>query len=47
MEAMGASDVYYYENTEGGHGGAADNAQRAKLSALAWRFLWNELSGAE
>ena len=47
MEAMGAGDVYYYENTEGGHGGAADNAQRAKLSALAWRFLWNELSGAE
>jgi len=46
MEAMGC-DVHYYENTEGGHGGAADNAQRARLGALAWRFLWNELSGAE
>ncbi|MGM8851179.1 prolyl oligopeptidase family serine peptidase [Salinicola halophyticus] len=46
MEAMNAGDVYYYENTEGGHGGAADNAQRAKLSALAWRFLWDRLSAA-
>lgn len=46
MEAMNAGEVYYYENTEGGHGGAADNAQRAKLSALAWRFLWDRLSAA-
>ncbi|WP_083941600.1 prolyl oligopeptidase family serine peptidase [Salinicola socius] len=44
MAAMGANDVHYFENTEGGHGGAADNAQRAKLSALAWRFLWDRLS---
>ncbi|MEC8917414.1 MAG: prolyl oligopeptidase family serine peptidase [Pseudomonadota bacterium] len=47
MEAMEAGDVYYFENTEGGHGGAADNAQRAKLGALAWRFLWNELGDGE
>ncbi|MDH4571562.1 prolyl oligopeptidase family serine peptidase [Salinicola acroporae] len=46
MEAMNAGDVHYYENTEGGHGGAADNAQRAKLSALAWRFLWDRLGKA-
>ncbi|NRB55496.1 MAG: S9 family peptidase [Salinicola sp.] len=46
MAAMGAGDVYYFENTEGGHGGAADNAQRAKLSALAWRFLWDRLGAA-
>jgi len=45
MEAMKVGDVYYYENTEGGHGGAADNAQRARLSALAWRFLWDKLGG--
>ncbi|WP_110669533.1 prolyl oligopeptidase family serine peptidase [Salinicola halophilus] len=44
MEAMGG-DVHYYENTEGGHGGAADNAQRARLGALAWRFLWDRLGG--
>ncbi|WP_353980593.1 prolyl oligopeptidase family serine peptidase [Salinicola endophyticus] len=45
MEAMNAGDVHYYENTEGGHGGAADNAQRARLGALAWRFLWQRLGG--
>ena len=26
-------DVLYYENIEGGHGGAADNSQRAELQA--------------
>lgn len=36
-------DVYYYENTEGGHGGAADNAQRARLYALEFSFLWKVL----
>ena len=28
-----------YENIEGGHGGAADNKQRAFMSTLAWTFL--------
>ncbi len=46
METQG-HDVLYYENIEGGHGGAADNAQRAFLSALAYRFLWRELGGAK
>ncbi|WP_035719797.1 prolyl oligopeptidase family serine peptidase [Gordonia shandongensis] len=32
--------VHYYENIEGGHGGAADNAQAAFKSALAYEFLW-------
>jgi prolyl oligopeptidase len=36
-------DVRYWENTEGGHGGAANNAQRAKMTALSWTFLWTEL----
>ncbi len=31
--------VLYYENTEGGHGSAADNSQRAFMSALAYKFL--------
>jgi len=31
--------VLYYENTEGGHGGAADNSQRAFMSALVYKFL--------
>ncbi|KAL3928427.1 MAG: hypothetical protein SGPRY_002391 [Prymnesium sp.] len=31
--------AYYYENIEGGHGGAADNKQRAFMSVLAYSFL--------
>lgn len=37
-------DVTYYENLEGGHGGAADNAQRAFMSALQYQFLWKHLN---
>jgi prolyl oligopeptidase len=37
-------DVLYYENIEGGHGGAANNKQRAYMSALAYTFLWKELT---
>ena len=36
-------DVLYYENIEGGHGGAADNEQLAYMSALAYSFLIKEL----
>ncbi len=36
-------DVLYYENIEGGHGGAADNRQQARMSALAWTFLRRRL----
>jgi len=45
MELMSAAgkDVTYYENIEGGHGGAATNAQQAHLSALAYEFLWQRL----
>lgn len=39
-------EVDYYENIEGGHSGAADNAQRAFLSALAYEFLWQKLGPA-
>lgn len=35
--------VLYYENIEGGHGGAANNRQRAYMGALAYTFLWNQL----
>jgi prolyl oligopeptidase len=37
-------DVRYYENIEGGHGGAANNAQAARMAALAATFLWDQLS---
>ncbi|MCP2180587.1 prolyl oligopeptidase family serine peptidase [Prauserella alba] len=36
-------NVRYYENIEGGHGGAADNAQLAFKTALAYEFLWERL----
>jgi prolyl oligopeptidase len=36
-------DVLYYENIEGGHGGAANNQQAAYMSALAYTFLYQEL----
>jgi prolyl oligopeptidase len=37
-------DVLYYENIEGGHGGAANNKQAAFMSALAYTFLLKELA---
>jgi prolyl oligopeptidase len=36
-------ETLYFENIEGGHGGAADNAQRADLLALEFAFLWQQL----
>ena len=37
------ADLLYYENIEGGHGGAADNGQRAQMNALAFTFLIKQL----
>ncbi|HPY22980.1 MAG: prolyl oligopeptidase [Actinomycetota bacterium] len=37
--------VWYYENIEGGHAGAADNAQTAFKSALTFTFLHRILTG--
>jgi len=42
-----SKDVYYYENIEGGHGGAANNNQAAYMAALAYTFLWQQLKGRE
>lgn len=36
-------DTLYYENIEGGHGAAADNAQKADMMALEFAFLWQRL----
>ncbi len=36
--------VDYYENTEGGHAGAADNAQVAFVEALISTWLWEKLA---
>ena len=40
----GADNVLYWENIEGGHGGAADNKQRAYMWALSYDFLWQSLA---
>ncbi len=42
LEEQG-KQVLYYENIEGGHGGAADNRQRAFMEALGWTFLDRQL----
>jgi prolyl oligopeptidase len=42
LEKLGA-DLLYYENIEGGHGGAADNKQRAQMSAMGWTFFARQL----
>jgi prolyl oligopeptidase len=39
--------VRYYENIEGGHAGAADNAQIAFKAALSFSFLWRMLGVEE
>ncbi len=36
-------DFLYYENIEGGHGGAANNQQQAYMGALAYSFLLKQL----
>src|SRR5690606_17486627 len=40
-------DVRYYENTEGGHGAGATNAQSAHVWALTYRFLWDKLAAKD
>jgi prolyl oligopeptidase len=44
LEAAGHR-IWYYENIEGGHAGAADNEQAAFKAALSYSFLWRTLAG--
>ena len=39
LEAQG-HPVYYFENTEGGHGSGAVNKQTARVNALQYSYLW-------
>ena len=39
----GGHQVLYYENTEGGHAGASNNAQAAFESAVIYEFLLQTL----
>jgi prolyl oligopeptidase len=36
--------IYYYENIEGGHGGAADAKQSAFMTSLAYDFMFDTLT---
>ena len=47
MREMGYTNAWFYENTEGGHGGAADNKQSAYMHAMAYTFLWDHLKGTQ
>ena len=42
LESLGQA-VTYFENSEGGHGRASTNAQRAFMSALTYDFAWRTL----
>jgi len=42
MKAMGHY-VLYFENTVGGHAGASDNEQVARVQALIYSYLWEQL----
>lgn len=42
MTDMG-HEVLYFENTEGGHAGSANNEQWARANALVYAYLWERL----
>ena len=43
MMLAAGKDVTYFENVEGGHGGAATNSQAAHMQSLAYEFLRSRL----
>mmetsp|Transcript_17411 Transcript_17411/g.29182 ORF Transcript_17411/g.29182 Transcript_17411/m.29182 type:complete len:778 (+) Transcript_17411:56-2389(+) len=45
LQSVGSSKVIYYENLEGGHGGAADAKQQAYMICLYTKFLLKTLKG--
>jgi prolyl oligopeptidase len=44
MEDMGYP-VYYFENTEGGHGAGVTPEQQATMWAVVYAYLWQQLGG--
>mmetsp|Transcript_22757 Transcript_22757/g.64629 ORF Transcript_22757/g.64629 Transcript_22757/m.64629 type:complete len:615 (+) Transcript_22757:2-1846(+) len=44
LRDMGAREVHYWENIEGGHGGASTNEQRAQMWTIAYQFLSHALA---
>jgi prolyl oligopeptidase len=45
MEAMGIPGLWFHEALEGGHAGAGNNAQAARLHTASHEFLWRALTG--
>ncbi len=45
MKAMGVENVWFHEALEGGHAGASDNRQAARMYAMSYEFLWEALTG--
>ncbi len=43
MKALGHDNVFYYENTEGGHAASANLQQQAKMRALSYEFLFKTI----
>ena len=43
MLDMGYTDIWYYENTEGGHHASVTNEQLAYRLALVYTFLWEHV----
>lgn len=43
LEKINQPNLYYYENTEGGHAASANFKQRAHMQALAFSFLYKSI----
>ena len=46
MQAQGHEDIWYYEETQGGHGATPDPRDAARSTALVYDFLWNTVGKA-
>jgi prolyl oligopeptidase len=44
MKDLGVQNVWFHEALEGGHAGASDNRQAARMHALSFEFLWRALT---
>lgn len=45
MKAIGVGNVWFHEALEGGHAGASDNRQAARMHAMSHEFVWKALTG--
>ncbi|MHA7293029.1 prolyl oligopeptidase family serine peptidase [Arthrobacter sp. HLT1-21] len=45
MKALGIGNVWFHEALEGGHAGASDNRQAARMHVMSQEFVWKALTG--